>query len=160
MEVERAIYIYPKDENIDYETLKRELRNMGLRVVDIRVCRMVEIDVLGKGEEKKEEEVLFKLLGNPIDVIYVGRNINKSLDELLSNGFYWLIHETLEDKWRKTEGEEKELLHSAILIAVALIKFCKGEYEIARQTLLRSYQENPIWMIILTLFLTPLLLEP
>ncbi len=158
MEVERAIYIYPKQENIDYDELKRKLRSMGLSVVDIRVCRMVEIDVL-VGREEEKEEVLLKMLGKPVEVIRVGGNVDKSLDELLSNGFYWLIHETLEDKWRKAEGEEKELLHSAILIAVALIKFCKGEYEIARQTLIRSYQQNPIWMIILTLFLAPILLD-
>lgn len=145
----RLIYIYPYE--IYNDKLKDKLREEGLKVVDIRVCKFVEVDII----MGRNEDILYRELGKPIKIIDV-ENINENLNELVNDCFYWLVHEVLESVWRKSEGEEKDLIHSAILIAVSLVKFCKGEYDIAEEILKRSYISSPLWYIILMYFLAPL----
>jgi len=116
--VKRVIYFYPKeccDKNI-----KEKLRNLGINVIDVRICKYVEIDAY---ENKKIEEIL----GKPLFI-----SEREPFEKLFFNARFWESHEILEEKWKKESDEKrKKYLQALILLSASMIKYCKGEKEVS-----------------------------
>jgi len=61
--------------------------------------------------------------------------------ELFNEERYWESHEALEFAWRRTEGQEKEILQALILIAAAFVHLQKDESDVALSVLKRAYDK-------------------
>jgi len=97
--VKRVIYFYPKeccDKNI-----KEKLRNLGINVIDVRMCKYVEIDAY---KNQKIEEIL----GKPLFI-----SKREPFEKLFFNARFWESHEVLEEKWkRELDGKKEEISSS------------------------------------------------
>ncbi len=51
---------------------------------------------------------------------------------------YWEAHEMLENVWKKSKGEEKDILQGLILVCAAFVHAQKAEYSIALSILKRA----------------------
>ncbi|MBI5355475.1 MAG: DUF309 domain-containing protein [Candidatus Aenigmarchaeota archaeon] len=61
--------------------------------------------------------------------------------KLFAEQRYWEAHEALECAWRKSEGDEKEILHAIILISAALVHSQKDENEVCFSILTRALEK-------------------
>ncbi|MBB5252313.1 DUF309 domain-containing protein [Sulfurisphaera ohwakuensis] len=123
--MKRVIYFYPKD-CCDY-TIKNKLRQMGINVIDVRICKYVEIDFY-------EDERIISILGKPL---FTSEKL--PFEKLFFNGRFWESHEILEEKWRVEKDEKKKkYLQALILISASMIKYCKGQKEISDSLLDRA----------------------
>ena len=123
----RRIYYY---KGLDAKEVKEKLRREGIRVVDVRVCKYVEVDFFADDEEK-----VLKILGKPLFT-----DCEKcSFEELFFDYRFWEAHEKLEAKWRvEKDLIKKKYLQSLILISASLVKYCKGEVEVSDQLLSKA----------------------
>ena len=90
--MKRVIYFYPKD-CCDY-TIKDKLRQMGINVIDVRICKYVEIDFYEEGKEVDYE------IQQPISL----DEIWKVLDEIFMNLKYVNVVDVY---YREVEIDEK-----------------------------------------------------
>ncbi|MFP3225472.1 MAG: DUF309 domain-containing protein [Sulfolobaceae archaeon] len=118
------VLYYPK--NVYAPSLKEELRVMGARIVDIRVCKYTEIDTY-----EDSLVLIIERLGEPLST-----SGNKSFKELFFETKFWEAHEVLEGKWRvEKDPIKKKYLQALILLCASLVKYCKGEVEISDKLL-------------------------
>ncbi|BCU71416.1 DUF309 domain-containing protein [Stygiolobus caldivivus] len=125
----RKIYYYKKEGiSSDLDSIKAVLRQKGVKLIDIRVCKYVEIDFFDEDDEDK----VVRLLGKPLFT-----NCERcSFEELFFNFRFWEAHEELEKKWKVEEDiQKKKYLQSLILISASLIKYCKGEVNVSDKLL-------------------------
>jgi len=116
--VKRVIYFYPR--GCCDERIKEILRSQGIKVIDVRICKYVEIDAY---EDKKIEEIL----GKPL---FIGEK--EPFEKLFFETRFWEAHEVLEEKWRKEKDEKKrKYLQALILLSASMVKYCKGEKEVS-----------------------------
>ncbi|WP_338600407.1 DUF309 domain-containing protein [Sulfolobus tengchongensis] len=105
------------------ENLKRVLRENNINVIDIRLGKYVEIDIID--DPKK----VILLIGEPLFIV---TEIGGKFKQLFYDMRFWECHEILEEKWRKAENEtEKNYLQAIILICASMIKYLKGEVEVS-----------------------------
>jgi hypothetical protein len=123
----RFLLFYPL--NIYRENLKEELRNRGANIIDIRLGKYLEIDVLDS------KNIVINSLGKPLFEVEVGKDYNEKVWDLISQMRFWECHERLEEKWRNSNGFEKEYLQAVILVCASMIKYLKGEVEISDRLL-------------------------
>lgn len=117
---------------------------------DVRVARrFIEFDLSVSGE-RILSEVAVKALSTvgDLDSYEMLRDENFSKEEgmaraidLFNTERFWRCHEVLEGIWKRSEGEEKELLNGVILVAAAFVHFQKGEDEICVGILRRAYDK-------------------
>ncbi len=62
----------------------------------------------------------------------------KHAKELFNAERYWEAHEMLEGLWKKSSGEEKDILQGLILVCAAFVHAQKAEYDIALSILRRA----------------------
>lgn len=54
---------------------------------------------------------------------------------------YWIAHEILEGVWKKSAGNEKQLLNGLILVAAAFVHYQKNESKIALSIMSRAQEK-------------------
>jgi len=62
----------------------------------------------------------------------------KHAKELFNGERYWEAHEMLEGLWKKSKGEEKDILQGLILVCAAFVHAQRAEYNIALSILRRA----------------------
>lgn len=126
----RLLLGYPKDGwRPDLRDEVKKIQDM--RVVDVRLTRRwIEIDVIVGGREEGER-MLAELLGEPAwrRTIEVGEMPEEPIARALD--YYgedrvWEAYETLEELWRREEGEKKVVLHAILLGLAALVHRQRG----------------------------------
>lgn len=114
----RVIYFYPK--GCCDQTIKYKLKEIGVNVIDVRICKYVEIDAY-------EDSRIENFLGKPL---FKGEKL--PFEKLFFDCRFWESHEVLEEKWRNEKNEEKrKYLQSLILISASMVKYCKGEVNVS-----------------------------
>jgi predicted metal-dependent hydrolase len=66
--------------------------------------------------------------------------INLGID-LFNEERYWESHEALESAWKKSTGDEKEVLQGLILLAAALVHWQKNEELVALSVMKRAREK-------------------
>lgn len=101
-------------------SIKEKLRKEEINVIDVRICKYVEIDAY-------ENDRITEILGNPL---FIGGK--DSFENLFFNARFWESHETLEEKWKIEKDEKKrKYLQALILLSASMVKYCKGEKEVS-----------------------------
>ncbi|NON61711.1 DUF309 domain-containing protein, partial [Acidianus sp. RZ1] len=118
--MERKIYFYDKEKY--FPLIKQFLRERGINVIDVRLCKYMEVDAEGNVED---------ILGKANFIVDTKNLEEGNFFYLFSEGRFWEAHESLEKIWRTKDGKEKDFQQSLILIATAMLKYCKGEKDIA-----------------------------
>jgi|BEDMetMinimDraft_2_1075160.scaffolds.fasta_scaffold00254_4 hypothetical protein len=117
----------------DWREVKDRLRREGLRVVDVRVGKSIEIDLLT--EDLNEDLPRVRSVVGEISMVKEAERVEEDLWTLLNQQRFWECHEVLERKWRGLEGQRKDLVRALILLCASLIKYRKGEVGISDQLL-------------------------
>jgi predicted metal-dependent hydrolase len=58
---------------------------------------------------------------------------------------YWSAHEALEQVWKRSSGDEKEVINGIILVAAALVHYQKDETEICLSILSRAIKKLQVF---------------
>jgi Uncharacterized conserved protein len=87
----------------------------------------MEVDVRGEDIDLKP---IFMLLGEPLEVVNT-EHISGTFWSKFNQERFWECHELLEDKWRISEGEERDYLQALILICTSLLKYKKNQLEVS-----------------------------
>ena len=122
--------------------------DMKITVRDMRVSsRYLEFDV---SIEKERLEQLIKKL-EPIGFLDHAKHVIDEpigKEEAIAKGRYyfnyerfWECHEVLEGAWKKSGGEEKDLIQGIILVAAALVHYQKNENEICLSIFNRALEK-------------------
>ena len=122
--------------------------DMKITVRDMRVSsRYLEFDV---SIEKERLEQLIKKL-EPIGFLDHAKHVIDEpigKEEAIEKGRYyfnyerfWECHEVLEGAWKKSEGQEKDLIQGIILVAAALVHYQKNENEICLSIFNRALEK-------------------
>jgi hypothetical protein len=114
------------------------VRKFGADVGNLRVSSSaIEFDLLLDSESKLQDSL--KVLENKIGRLLTLRKLDIEPSpignteairlgiDLFNQERYWESHEALEAAWRRTSGDEKEILQGLILIAAALVHWQKNE---------------------------------
>ena len=136
----------------DATTILHDSRDLiyGITAV-IRDCRVsskfIELDI---SVHKNNLELLLEKLSS------IGQTDNSRLiieeeiekEQLVKDGIsyfnnerFWECHEALEGAWKKSNGEEKELIQGLILVAAALVHYQKAEDDICLSVLSRALEK-------------------
>ncbi len=136
----------------DAENIRSNARDLSYGMhLTIRDCRVsskfIELDV---SVPKNNLELLLEKL-RPIGKIDHFRHIIEEeieKNELIKDGIFyfnnerfWESHEALEGAWKKSVGNEKELIQGIILVAAALVHYQKYENEICFSVLNRALKK-------------------
>jgi tetratricopeptide (TPR) repeat protein len=125
---------------------------LGADVGNLRISSSaVELDLLLSSQANLDEAVraLEKQLGPKLTVRQLDvQSVPLENPEAIKLGFalfneerYWESHEALEEAWRRTSGDEKEILQGIILLAAAFVHLQKGERDVALSVMKRGYEK-------------------
>jgi predicted metal-dependent hydrolase len=126
-----------------------DVKNVNGDIGNLRVSSSaVELDLLLDSEDhlKEATEALAAKLGPVLTMrkldfdfpkIEPAQAVKQGL-EFFNEERYWESHEALESAWRRSEGEEKEILQGIILLAAALVHLQKDESEICLSVMSRA----------------------
>jgi hypothetical protein len=146
------VYLYnkqffPSDANLILKKT-REL-TQSIEMIIIRDCRIsskfIELDIsISKKYNIDQVSNLLKTISTTKELIEVKeRHFTKN--EAINNAIilfneekYWWSHEALEMIWKKSQGEEKQLLNGLILVCAAFVHNQKDEYNVCLSILERS----------------------
>lgn len=138
----------PKDASPVLQRSRKLLRDVSIIVMDCRVSHKdIELDITCPVEKK--EDVMKSL-----SAIAVAEGIDEIVErkeekfdaiergkKLFSEQRHWEAHEALEGAWRKSDGEEKEILQGVILISAALVHSQKDENDVCFSILKRALEK-------------------
>ena len=153
----------PADHERLLQQVRERLRPLGAQAINLRVSRSaVEFDLFCKPERKAESFLpVLESIGAPVTVrrldlplgpvdLPAGRQGPQDVITEARNLFnaerYWEVHEVLEGLWKKTRGQEKQLLQGLILAAAALVHVQKDQGRVAWAMLeeaARRLQDQP-----------------
>ena len=138
----------PRDAKMLLSQADKLVDKMHAIVRDVRVSsRYVELDV---SISKEHLDVLVKKLEviGPLDHArhLVEEEIEKEEAVKMGREYFnyerfWECHETLEGVWKKTYGDEKDLVQGIILVAAALVHYQKNEDVICLSILKRAMEK-------------------
>lgn len=131
-----------------YETVKTH----GADVGNLRVSSSaVEFDLLLNSDDKLQ--VVLKALERKIGSLLTLRKLDVGVPaienveairlgiDLFNEERYWESHEALESAWKKSTGDEKDVLQGMILLAAALVHWQKNEELVALSVMRRAREK-------------------
>jgi len=146
MKMKRYIVIVEnnKYKREDYKKLFKLLKNSlkEIKLNDVRIAtKHIEIDLFSENLDFINYIKDFKI----IEIRDLSLDINKDLfefaKELFNKERFWEFHETLETVWRKSQGDERRILHGLILLSASFVHKQRGKENIGISILKRAYDE-------------------
>lgn len=149
--VRYMVYLYnqqflPSDAN----SILKKTRDLTHPIeIIIRDCRIssnfIELDISIPKKENLDKVLNFLKTISPIKDLIEVQERHLTKNEAINNAIvlfneekYWWSHEALEMIWKKSKGEEKQLLNGLILVCAAFVHNQKDEYKICLSILERS----------------------
>jgi uncharacterized protein len=146
------VYLYnnqqflPSDANL---ILKKTRELTHLLEIIIRDCRIsskfIELDISIPKKENLDKVLNFLKTISPIKDLIEVQERHLTKNETINNAIvlfneekYWWAHEALEMIWKKSNGEERQLLNALILVCAGFVHNQKDEYNICLSILERS----------------------
>ncbi|MGC9208349.1 MAG: phosphoribosylformylglycinamidine synthase subunit PurS [Nitrososphaeria archaeon] len=111
-------------------TIKTSLREMGVKVIDVRIGKYVEVDY--EDDSKLSEKISDRLGLKVIEENELERT-EKDYVHLVKDGRCWEAHEALELAWKSSDPSNKREIMRVIKICVAVVHYQRGNYETARR---------------------------
>ncbi|AAK40957.1 DUF309 domain-containing protein [Saccharolobus solfataricus] len=117
----RVLLFYKK--GIFNDDLKKFLRSKNINVIDVRIGKYVEVDIMD------DPRKVISLIGEPLFMV---TEISGTFKPLFYEMRFWECHEIIEEKWREVKNkDDKKFLQAIILLCASLIKYLKGEIEVS-----------------------------
>ena len=111
-------------------TLKTSLRERGIKVIDVRIGKHVEVDYVS---DSKLSAQISDILGLKVLEEKELERTEKDYVHLVKEGRCWEAHEALEGVWKGADPSEKMGIMYIIKICVATVHYQRGNYETAKR---------------------------
>lgn len=138
----------PKDAKEILQKSRKLLRDVSMIVMDCRVSsRDIELDITCPVEKKEDVMRALSAIAVAEGIDEITERKEEKFDaiergkKLFAEQRHWEAHEALEGAWRKSEGDEKEILQGVILILAALVHAQKDENAVCFSILKRALEK-------------------